>query len=124
MLNVELNTLANGELQEKFNREVTKVIDNMQDPNTPFGDTRSITIKINFKQNEKREDAKIDISVTSKLAGVIKTTTGFFMGKDLRTGQLIVKEYGKQIPGQMSLTDMESDTEEKKVVSMPRQLKA
>jgi hypothetical protein len=128
MLKVDLNTIAGGQLQEKFNREITRVMQNMQDPNTPFGDARSITIKINFKQTEQRDDAKVDISVNSKLAGVINCKTNFAMGKNLETGEVVINEYGKQIPGQMSFTDMirPEGKEERtsKIAQMPRSLKA
>ena len=32
MLHVDLSKLAGGELQAKFDREITKVIENMKDP--------------------------------------------------------------------------------------------
>lgn len=106
MLHVDLSQLAGGTLQEKFDREITRVIDNMQDPNTPFGEKRKITINISFVQNEMRDDAKIEISLNSKLAGVISAKTNFAMGKDLKSGEVVVNEYGKQIPGQMSFSDI------------------
>ncbi len=40
MLHVDLTELAGGTLQEKFDREITRVVENMQDPNTPFGEKR------------------------------------------------------------------------------------
>ena len=70
MLHVDLSELAGGALQEKFDREVTRVVKNLQDPNTPYGDSRKIVITISFKQTEMRDDAKVDISVVSKLATV------------------------------------------------------
>ena len=128
MLHVDLGELAGGTLQEKFDREITRVIENMQDPNTPFGEKRSITINISFRQTEQRDDAKVEISVKSKLASVISAKTNFAMGKDLKTGDVLVREYGKQIPGQMSFSDVtepeEKAPERPKIVSMPRQLKA
>ena len=131
MLHVDLNELAGGELQAKFDREITKVIENMKDPNTPYQEARSVTIKISLKQTELRDDAKVDISVNSKLAGVISAKTNFAMGKDLKTGEVLIQEYGKQIPGQMAFTDIdpaelqaESQTEGKKITSMPRALRA
>ena len=126
MLHVDLSQLAGGTLQEKFDREITRVIDNMQDPNTPFGEKRKITINISFVQNEMRDDAKIEISLNSKLAGVISAKTNFAMGKNLENGEVVVNEYGKQIPGQMSFSDMpepEGKAEHPKIASMPRQLK-
>ena len=131
MLHVDLSELAGGELQAKFDREITKVIENMKDPNTPYQEARSITIKISLKQTELRDDAKVDISVNSKLAGVISAKTNFAMGKDLKTGEVLIQEYGKQIPGQTTLTDIspeelktESQADSKKVTSMPRALRA
>lgn len=131
MLHVDLNELAGGELQAKFDREITKVIENMKDPNTPYQETRSITIKISLKQTELRDDAKVDISVNSKLAGVISAKTNFAIGKDLKTGEVLIQEYGKQIPGQMAFTDIdpaepqaESQADGKKITSIPRVLKA
>ena len=124
MLHVDLSQLAGGTLQEKFDREITRVIDNMQDPNTPFGEKRKITINISFVQNEMRDDAKIEISLNSKLAGVISAKTNFAMGKDLKSGEVVVNEYGKQIPGQMSFSDIGKSEESKKVMSIqqPRKL--
>lgn len=131
MLHIDLSELAGGELQAKFDREITKVIENMKDPNTPYQEARSITIKISLKQTELRDDAKVDISVNSKLAGVISAKTNFAMGKDLKTGEVLIQEYGKQIPGQMDFTDIspaepqaESQTAGKKITSMPRALRA
>jgi hypothetical protein len=126
ILNVDLNTLAGGELQAKFNQEITKVLQNMQDPNTPFGESRSITINMTFKQTEQRDDAKVDISVKSKIAGVISAKTNFVMEKDLETGEIAIREYGKQMPGQMSLTDIQpTQTTEKEsnITKIPRNLK-
>ena len=128
MIHVDLGELAGGTLQEKFDRELTRVVENMQDPNTPFNEKRGITINISFHQNELRDDAKIEISVKSKLAGVISAKTNFAMGKDLKTGQVMIQEYGKQIPGQMSISDMatveEKEPEKSKITAMPRALKA
>ena len=115
MLHVDLSQLAGGTLQEKFDREITRVIDNMQDPNTPFGEKRKITINISFVQNEMRDDAKIEISLNSKLAGVISAKTNFAMGKDLKSGEVVVNEYGKQIPGQMSFSVLGQKEEGNKV---------
>ena len=41
MLHVDLTQLAGGTLQEKFDREITRVVENMQDPNTPFNHDQS-----------------------------------------------------------------------------------
>ena len=128
MLHIDLGELAGGTLQEKFDRELTRVIENMQDPNTPFSEKRSITVNISFHQTELRDDAKVEISVKSKLASVISAKTNLAMGKDLKSGEVLVREYGKGFPGQMSLSDVmepeEKAAERPKIAAVPRQLKA
>lgn len=128
MLDVNLSTLAGGAVQQKFNRELTKVIENMKDPNTSYSASRSINIKLTFKQGEMRDDAHVDIAVTSKLAGVINASTSFALGQNLENGEVEVREYGKQIPGQMSIEDASpaqpTEATEAMVTKMPRRLKA
>lgn len=109
---LDLNKFAGGTLQEKFNRALREVIQNMQDPNTSFKNKRGITISIGFTQNEQRDDAKITVSVTTKTSPVLPIETALYMGKDLETGEIEIREYGKQIAGQMNLTDFEPDEEE------------
>jgi hypothetical protein len=106
---LDLNKFAGGTLQEKFDRAVNEVIQNMQDPNTSFKNKRGITISIGFTQNEQRDDAKITVSVTTKTAPVLPIETALYMGKDIDTGEIEIREYGKQISGQMSITDIEDD---------------
>ncbi len=100
---LSLESIAGGALQEKANAAMRKVIDNMQDPNTPWKNKRQITIKIAFSQNEDRDDTTVEVSVDAKLAPVSPVVTRMAIGRDLRTGETYAQEYGKQIRGQMSL---------------------
>jgi len=100
---LRLENIAGGALQEKANAAMRKVIDNMQDPNTPWKNKRQITIKITFIQNEDRDDTSVAVSVDAKLAPVSPVVTRMAIGKDLATGETYAQEYGKQIRGQMSL---------------------
>lgn len=107
MQNVRLAELVGGALQEKFQNSFEKVLENMLDINTPYKARRSIAIKIDFDQNEQRNDVKTHISVKETLAPQGAIETSFSIGKDLETGEIIVEEYGKQIKGQMSFLDKE-----------------
>lgn len=122
MLHIGLSEFAGGTLQEKFDREITRVIENMQDPNTPFNKERKIIIDVSFRQNELMDDAKVEISVKSKLASAIAVKTNFALGKDLKTGEIMAKEYGKQIPGQISLDDVGAENMESKLLQIPRKI--
>ena len=106
MNTVELQGLVGGALQEKFNKAFERVIENLQDQNTSFKVKRGITIKLNFVQNESRDDVAVNVDVTEKLAPQAGMKTAFYIGKDLKTGKVYAEEYGKQIRGQMSLGDI------------------
>ena len=43
-LNIDLENLAGGELAEKFEDAMKKVVANMMDPNTPYKNKRKISI--------------------------------------------------------------------------------
>ena len=105
MKNVELKELVGGALQEQFGKSFEKIVENLQNPNTPYKNSREITIKLKFTQNEKRDDVKCAVQVSEKLAPQAPMETSFAIGKDLKTGELYAEEYGKQIRGQMSIDD-------------------
>lgn len=107
MENIELRELMGGALQEQFAKAFERVIDNLQNPNTPYKAMREITVKLKFTQNEQRDDVKCNVSVTEKLAAHSPMETSFAIGKDLRTGEVFAKEYGKQVRGQLAM-DMET----------------
>lgn len=106
---LSLQDIAGGALQQKVNVAMNKVLDNMQDPNTPWKNKRHINIKIAFVQNEERDDTAVEVSVETKLAPVSPVVTRMSIGKDLKTGENYASEYGKQVKGQMSLSDYQAE---------------
>lgn len=106
MNKVALQNLVGGQLQAKFDHAFEKVLENLQDPNTSFKVKRGITIKLDFVQNEKRDDVVVTVDVTQKLAPQEGMKTSFSIGKDLETGEIYAEEYGKQIKGQMNIFDI------------------
>lgn len=115
MNTVELKDLVGGALQEKFSKSFAKVIENLQDCNTSFKVKRAITIKLTFDQNEARDDVSVSVDVAEKLAPQAGMKTSFYIGKDLKTGEIYAEEYGKQIKGQMSLKDYETPANIQKI---------
>lgn len=101
---VKLEELVDGGLQEKFGTALNSVVENMQDPNTPWKNKRAITIKLTFEQNENRDDTSVNISVETKLAPVKPIVTRMAIGKDLKTGKVYAQEYGNSIRGQMAFS--------------------
>lgn len=53
----------------------------------------------------------VSAQVVEKLAPQQDMNTKFYIGKDLRTGEVYAEEYGKQIRGQMSLNLNDSKAE-------------
>lgn len=106
MNNIELKEMVGGALQEYFGTSFKKVVENMQNPNTPYKNSREITIKLKFTQNEKRDDVKCVVLVSEKLAPQSPMETNFSIGTDLRTGEVYAVEYGKQCRGQLSMEDV------------------
>lgn len=104
MSKIDLREMVGGALQYKFQHSFERVMENLQDLNTPFKDKREIIIKMTFAQNEQRDNVVASVKVTEKLASQGELTTQFAMGKDLRTGEVIAEEYGNnQLKGQMAL---------------------
>lgn len=113
MERIELEELACGAMQEQFSRSFERVIENLQNPNTPYKNAREITIKMKFTQNEQRDDVKCGISVTEKLAPQCPIETVFAIGKNIRTGEVYAVECGRQVKGQIAMDmEVEADAEE------------
>ena len=108
-LNIDLENLAGGELAEKFEDAMKKVVANMMDTNTPYKNKRKISINLSLEQNENRDDVAIECTVNTTLAPVKSATTRMTIGKDLRTGELYAEEYGSGIRGQAKIQDYEDE---------------
>jgi len=106
MKSIELKEMVGGVLQEQFAKSFEKVIENLLNPNTPFKPTRKINIELKFTQNEIRDNVHVAVSVTEKLASQAPMETAFAIGKDLKSGEIYAEEYGKQIKGQQSFSNL------------------
>lgn len=114
-MEISLQDIAGGALQEKVNRAFEQVMKNMQDPNTPWKNKRKINLCLTFVQNEDRTDCTCDIAVDTKLAPVKPVSTKFCTEKDLTTGEIFAQEYGPGIKGQMSFDDVDDSPKDKMV---------
>lgn len=112
-MNIDLSKFGGGALQARFNREFEKAVKNMKDPNTPYKEARKVTITLTLKQDEDRKTCVATCDVRSKLAEAKSFDSNFAIGQDLKTGEFIAKEYGTQIPGQMSLEELQSEADER-----------
>lgn len=117
MNKINLQDIVGGQLQAKFERSFEKVIENLQDPNTSFKIKRGITIKLDFTQNENRDDVSVSVLVSEKLAPQQDMETKFYIGKDLATDEVYAEEYGKQVRGQMNFNDVLGEKPQEQVIN-------
>ena len=104
---IDLEKLAGGAFAEKLNEAITQIGENIQNPNTDAATKRRINITLTFAPNKTRNLVNTTIAVTTKLAATEAIDTQMIMGVNMRTGKLEIAEYDGQIPGQMSLAQIE-----------------
>ena len=108
MKHINIEQFSNGELTQQINREMEAVARNIAYPNTEAKTARKITVTITLKPNEQRDFITTSITTKSTLAPTLGAVTALGIRKDLKTGEVEVGEIGNQIPGQMSITDVEA----------------
>lgn len=97
---VTIGTLAGGAVQERFEIELQKVLQNIMDPNTDWKKKRTITLSVTFDPTEERSFSTINCAVKSTLAPQKLVSSGLFIGKDGK-GRALAAEVVKQTPGQI-----------------------
>lgn len=108
MKHINLETFANGAFTAQVNRAMEEVTKNIQDPNTEPSATRKITVTIGFKPNQDRNFVATGVQTKTTLAPALGAVTALSMGKDIRTGEVEAVEIGNQIPGHMSMEDVQT----------------
>lgn len=63
-----LSDLMDGGLEERFNQELTKVWQNVYDPNTNPTAARKVVMEVKIVPNERRDSVQFHVNVSSKLA--------------------------------------------------------
>ena len=120
MQHIDMEKFANGAFTEQINRELKKVTENIQDPNTDATAKRRITVVIEFKPNEARNFVTAGVQAKSTLAPALGAVTALSMGKNIRTNEVEAVEIGSQIPGQMTIEEVTDSFDERE--KTPRQV--
>lgn len=105
---LSIENLCGGAVQERINRALRKVSDNILDVNTEAKKKRSISLTLTFIPNEDdREDVSVEANVTMKLAPEEGVKTQFYINKDLTNEVITITEHVKgMIKGQLSFDDL------------------
>lgn len=78
---IDLSTIARGAVNEQFEYALNEVLENISDPNTNPASARTITIKLTFKPDMKRESAMVQCNVTNSLAPALPASTSIYIEK-------------------------------------------
>ena len=116
MRHINLEQFAGGAFTAQINRELKKVAENIQDPNTDATAKRKITVVMEFKPNEARDFVTTGVQAKATLAPALGAVTAFNVGTDLKTGEVQAAEIGKQLPGQMAMVLEDTNEEEDPMV--------
>lgn len=112
MKHINMEEFAGGAFTAQINRAMEEVTKNIQDPNTDATAVRKITVVIAMKPNENRNFVAAGVQTKTQLAPALGAATAISMGKNLKTGEVEAVEIGNQIPGQMSMAEIEEQEEE------------
>ena len=102
-----LSALMDGGLEERFNQELTKVWQNVYDPNTNPTAARKVVMEVKIVPNERRDSVQFHVNVSSKLAPhvALTQTVMLSLGAD---GTITATERTEQVPGQLDMEGNEA----------------
>lgn len=96
-----ISELQEGAVQEKVNKEVKNIVENILDLNTEFKIKRKLTIDITFASDESRQVITTTAQVKSKLAPAASISTTLLAGRNQDTGKVQAAELKSSAPGQV-----------------------
>lgn len=108
----KLDDLMDGQITERFNVELRRVMENCCDPNTEPTAKRQINIQFEIVPTEDRTSAQFKAKVTSRIAGYVPVAKSMLIETD-DDGTVIATEKTGQVPGQV---DMDGKTHIPKMV--------
>lgn len=98
---ISIVDIANGALRELIDYEMSNLMKNIADINTPWKPARELTIKLKFTTNENRELITVTADVKPKLQQSKPIESQLFMGT--KGDNIEAVEVGKTMPGQISI---------------------
>ena len=98
--------MAAGAIEERVDYEVTRVVENILDPNTKPDAKRKITITLEFLPDSERKHIAIAATAKSNLVATAAVATSMLITSD-GNGEMVVAEMVPQIPGQLGLDGSE-----------------
>lgn len=100
-IDLNLSTIDDGAIQEKFEHEMAKVLENVLDRNTEPTKKRTITLTIEVISNKDRDMFVLSTKSNSKLVPREETETKVLFGRNQDTGQIEAGELKSSARGQL-----------------------
>ncbi|MCB5077952.1 hypothetical protein [Streptococcus phage phiKSM96] len=97
-IKLDLSQIGEGGLQEKVDKELEKVFDNILDPNTETKTARKLTITLTMKSDDSRQTVATAMEVKSTLAPQKSVATTVLVGQ--KDGSVYANELKSTVPGQ------------------------
>ena len=94
--------MAQGAIMEQVNVEVSRIVDNILDPNTDAKKKRQLVLTVDFTPSSDRSAVVVSATAKSKLLPNNAIQTTLYVGADASTGEVQAVEMIPQIPGQQS----------------------
>ncbi len=98
-----------GAYLERSDYEVSRIIDNILDPNTTPKEKRKLTLVFEFTPSKDRSMFSVKFSAKSSLAPTTPLETNLYIIGGGTTGELCVMEIPPQVPGQLMLSGEEQE---------------
>lgn len=105
-----LDDLMGGAALERFRKSLDEALRNIQDQNTDPKKTRKVTLTLTIKPDKDRKSAKFYLDSRATLAPLEPFETNVLLSRDDR-GNVAAAEYGNEIPGQVSVDEVETKNE-------------
>lgn len=100
-IEINIESLKNGAVAERFNDAIARIIENVMDKNTDYKVNRKVVISLSMKPNEDRDLISTTIDVKTTLAPPKVLQTMIAIG---RNGETVgATEVGQQLVGQRKI---------------------
>ena len=96
--------MARGAIQERADYEMTKLLENILDPNTKPTAKRKLTITLELVPDDTRQNIAVSCVAKSSLAPTSPVTTTLYAASDDTIVEMV-----PQIPGQVALDGTEQE---------------
>ena len=102
--------MARGALMQRADYELTRIVENIMDINTPATKPRKLTVTIDLRPDETRQMVVISATAKSTLAATTPIQSTFWMESD-ENGLPVMREALAESPDQTILPEVEEQAQ-------------